>query len=286
MEDDKIGSKGAEWVGDFRKEVGRKIVRLEPGSKEGAISLAEHGIRSSVQAEMERLGSTFVALVISSDANRGGMERLGRQAELSCNNGPPDSLTGTRVTFQMMVFQWFNEDVNFRERNHVQLDIQQTLARNPVKIRGNVVKVTLEVSPDKRPWSTVQAIFLCAMRKFAGLRSETFDIRWVSTRIRVSMNSWPVGCMPVLSQLASITIGATWVPNRALSRCRRLWTMRDARKHEHQPRGSLGRRSLARSISIVKKVTGAVGGWTTCNTNTVFCTTFLVFTLCKRPTIG
>ena len=59
-----------------------------------------------------------------------------------------------------------------------------------------------------------QISFLCAMREFAGLRSETFDIRWVSTGIRVSVESAPTGCLPVSSQLASITIGATWVLSR------------------------------------------------------------------------
>ena len=61
---------------------------------------------------------------------------------------------------------------------------------------------------------------------------------------------------------------------------------RDARKHEHNPRDSLDRGSFARLTPIVKMVTGAVSGWTTCDTSTVFCTTFLVFTLCKRSTIG
>ena len=34
------------------------------------------------------------------------------------------------------------------------------------------------------------------------------------------------------------------------------------------------------------EVAGAVKGLTTCDTNTVFCTTFLVLTLCKRQTSG
>ena len=70
------------------------------------------------------------------------------------------------------------------------------------------------MSLDKRPWNKAQAVFLCAVRDFAGLRSETLDIRWVSTGIRVSVNSAPTGCLPVLSQLASVTIWATWVLNR------------------------------------------------------------------------
>ena len=49
---------------------------------------------------------------------------------------------------------------------------------------------------------------------FGGLQSESFDIRWVSTGIRVSVNSAPAGCLHVSSQLASITIGTTWVLNR------------------------------------------------------------------------
>ena len=105
-----------------------------------------------------------------------------------------------------MVFLWFHDDVNLRERKRVQLDIQQAVARNPVRIRGDIVRATLGISPDKRLWNKAQAVFLCATRKFACPRCEVFDIRLVSTGIRVSVNS-----EPVLSQLASITIGATWV---------------------------------------------------------------------------
>ena len=39
----------------FEKTWEDKIVQLEPGSKEGAITLAEYRIRSSVQAELEEL---------------------------------------------------------------------------------------------------------------------------------------------------------------------------------------------------------------------------------------
>ena len=56
------------------------------------------------------------------------------------------------------------------------------------------------MSPDKRPWNETL--------EFVGLRSETFDIRLVSTGLS--------GCMLVLSQLASITIGATWILNREM----------------------------------------------------------------------
>ena len=41
-----------------------------------------------------------------------------------------------------------------------------------------------------------------------------FDVRWVSTRIRVAVYSAPAGCLTTRSQLASITIGVTWVVNR------------------------------------------------------------------------
>ena len=38
----------------FERKWEDKIVQLEPGSKEGTISLAEHRIRTSVQTEMEK----------------------------------------------------------------------------------------------------------------------------------------------------------------------------------------------------------------------------------------
>ena len=51
------------------------------------------------------------------------------------------------------------------------------------------MRATLETAPDKRPWNKAQAIFLCTMRENAGLTKENFDITWVSTGIRVSVNS-------------------------------------------------------------------------------------------------
>ena len=115
---------------------------------------------------------------------------------------------------KMMTFLWFNDGVTSHDRKRVQLDIQQTLARTPVEIKEDFVTATLELAPDKRPRNEAQAIFWCTMRDNAGLAKEQFDIRWVSTDIRVSVNSAPSGCLAVLSQLASITIGANQVLNR------------------------------------------------------------------------
>ena len=56
----------------------------------------------------------------------------------------------------MMVFLLFNEDVNFRGRKRVQLDIQQALIQSLVEIYG----------ADKRPRNKAQAVFLCAVREF------------------------------------------------------------------------------------------------------------------------
>ena len=65
-----------------------------------------------------------------------------------------------------------------------------------------------------------------------------------------------------------------------------FWTTRDAKRRASSPRGNLDRDSFARLTSIVTTVTGAVSGWTTCDTNTVFSRTFLASMLCKRPTLG
>ena len=86
--------------------------------------------------------------------------------------------------------------------------------RHRPKTKGDFLRATLALAQDRRPWNNAQAIFLCTMRDHAGLTKEQFDIRWVSTGIRVSVNSAPTGCLAVLSQIASITIGANWVMNR------------------------------------------------------------------------
>ena len=110
------------------------------------------------------------------------------------------------------------------------------------------------------------------MREFAGLRIETFDIRWVSTRNRVSVNS-ALWLHARFVEVGLDSLHQVWM----LRSCRHFWTMRDARKHLHQPWGSLDRGSFARFISIVNMVLGVVSGWTTCDTNTFFYTTFIVF---------
>ena len=88
------------------------------------------------------------------------------------------------------------------------------MVRAPIEVKGEHVRGTLETAPDKRPWNEAQAIFLRTMRENAGLTKEQFDMRWVSTGIRVSVNGAPPGCLAVLLPVASITIGAHWVLNR------------------------------------------------------------------------
>ena len=45
------------------------------------------------------------------------------------------------------------------------------------------------------------------MREIAGLQREAFDIKWISTDIRVAVNSAPAGFPPVISQLADYDRG-------------------------------------------------------------------------------
>ena len=94
-----------------------------------------------------------------------------------------------------MAFLWFS-DVTPHERKRVQLYVQQKL----VQTRRGSVRATLEIAPNKRPWNKAQSVFLCAMRETAGLR-ETCDIKWVSTGIRVLVNSAPSGALPVFHSL-------------------------------------------------------------------------------------
>ena len=77
----------------------------------------------------------------------------------------------------MLTFLWFHDGVTPHDRKRVQPDLQQALVRTP------------------------------AMCDNAGLTKGQFDMRWVSTGIRVSVNSALPGCLPVLSQVASITTG-------------------------------------------------------------------------------
>ena len=75
------------------------------------------------------------------------------------------------------------------------------------KSKGEHVRATLETAPDKRPCNEAQAVFLRTMRQNASLTKEQFDMRWVSTGIRVSVNGAPPRCLAVPFPVASITIG-------------------------------------------------------------------------------
>ena len=90
-----------------------------------------------------------------------------------------------------MTFLWFKDGVTPQDRKRVQLDLQQALVRAPIEVKGEHVRATLETAPDKRPCNEAQAIFLRTMRENAGLIKEQFDMRWVSTGIRVSVNGAP-----------------------------------------------------------------------------------------------
>ena len=51
---------------------------------------------------------------------------------------------------KMMIFSWFDKVASY-ERKRVQLDLQQSLASQPIPIKGVVARATLEVDPEKRP---------------------------------------------------------------------------------------------------------------------------------------
>ena len=52
------------------------------------------------------------------------------------------------------------------------------------------------------------------MREIARLGRDVFDIRWVSSGIRVAVNSASPGCPTTQSQQVAITIGEAWVLNQ------------------------------------------------------------------------
>ena len=70
-----------------------------------------------------------------------------------------------------------------------------------------------EISLDERPWNKAQVIFLQAMRDISNMGREAFDIRLVTTGIRITDNGAPDGHVTAMSPVASITIGANWVAN-------------------------------------------------------------------------
>ena len=129
--------------------------------------------------------------------------------------------------------------------NVSQLDIWQALSLRPVEIHGCNVRATQEISPDNRQWKKAQAVFWCATRDIASLQREAFDTR---SEICVAVNWAPPGCPTIMSQLASIMIGSTWVLNRTQAALSGPWLFCTINLHREM-------------------VTGAVGGWTTYDTS-------------------
>ena len=119
---------------------------------------------------------------------------------------------------------------------------------------------------------------MCTVRENAGFTKEKFDIRWVSTGIRVSVNCAPPDRLPASTQIAPITFGTNCVLNRdrlnnfvpgigvdlQQTLFGRRVTQEDARpSHE-----------TVWTVALVHdKVIGAVSGWTICDTNTTFSST-------------
>ena len=91
----------------------------------------------------------------------------------------------------MMAFLWFKHDLSHWERKRSQLDIQQVLNVRPVRARGWHVRATLEISPGERPWNKAQAVSLEPIRNFAKLGRDVFDIRLVTTGIRIAVDGHP-----------------------------------------------------------------------------------------------
>ena len=93
----------------------------------------------------------------------------------------------------MMACLSFSNGISYLDRKRLQLDIQQELTNRHVKARSWNARATLEIRPDKRVWSKAQTVFLRAMREIAGLGRQVFDIQWLTTGIRMSVNGSPRG---------------------------------------------------------------------------------------------
>ena len=100
------------------------------------------------------------------------------------------------LDMKMMIFLCFNECVTPHERKRI-------------------VRATLETARDKREDGTKRRRFSYApCVKTPVSRGKSLISGGSRRGIRVSVNSATPGGMPVLSQVASITIGADWVLNR------------------------------------------------------------------------
>ena len=181
-------------------------------------------------------------------------------------------------------------------RKKVLNDIQQGLTIQPLPFKGADVRATLELDPVKRPWNKAQAFFLGVRGTMPNCRvnPSTSDgwirdseCRWRHrrevrrSRAHLLPSQQAQHGNPTLNGFEILRHTWTWT-----WRSRPFCLMRDAEGRAPLPRRHLHRGSFAPSTSAEKKVTGVVGGWTTCDTNTTFCTNSPVSMLWKRLKIG
>ena len=143
----------------------------------------------------------------------------------------------------------------------------------------------------RRLWNKVQAIFLGTMKDLANLEREVFDIRRVSTGIRIAVNSAPAGFPVALAPLASITIGRNSVVNEdrfqslaptvdfhMLQTYLEDMSRRKARTQAAEQSGSW----LFCTINLIRENGDWCWEWVDDlrHKNSVFCMTFLAFMPC------
>ena len=145
--------------------------------------------------------------------------------------------------FKMMAFLWFHEDVNLQESKNVQLDIPQALARNPVRIRGEFVRATLEIFLRTRDLGTKLRRSSCVQCVNLPVYREEI---WTSGGPRQGDSRLDEQCaLPLLSQL--VTIGTAWLLNDKrfassvdIGTSNSFWMVCDAGRHALQPRRRSG----------------------------------------------
>ena len=113
---------------------------------------------------------------------------------------------------KMMAFLWFHQDITPHRHKHVELDIQQSLVRTPRKTlwEPHLKLLRTRDHGTKRRWFSYAPCMKTPVFRGTSLTSSGSLDRDSCFRWKVH----PLVACPGLSQLASITRGATWVLKR------------------------------------------------------------------------
>ena len=114
-----------------------------------------------------------------------------------------------------MAFLLLKAEVGIWDRKRSRIFLTQELADRPTAVRGYTARAVLEIPSDKKPGPMPKPFSSERFSKTTGLGRDTFDIRWLTNGVGVSVKGPSIGDNTTLVHMATVTLGPKWVVNEA-----------------------------------------------------------------------